>query len=545
MTVKKAKLKGNGIGTKVFKTLSDSYRRNFCNGKARPLYDGEYHIPCHNFSGPGTILNEYTLSYPPYNNIDNCSRTHDIAYDEAFKENDETKRKQMIREADIKALECYDKFKNEQGYNLAKLGILGKVKAEQYLPSGITSKIFGKWKGGIKGQFITPYSKKNKKDLPKQVKEGIKLISFNYNEAVPFGTYTYNVSPYPSDIDILELVFTTKNKIITIKDVNNKLKRIIRNILKKGWYIPEIKAGLDNRYMINIGVYNRNVLNGYNPKYIKEELQKLYSNKLINNNEYKELNNIVVNNINRENWEKLYNSLRNLWLLRWTPQEVLKGFKLLHDGTKKLFIDALNDKTMVKIDVWALLNNKYIELTNFFIIGYTDNKGKTQLINFDSNKLTNMTVELKEDIEDRYYSINNYNPMKLIKRMWTLSRMKKDEEILYKLTPLLSSGFAKFAKVLSDIKMIKEMYKNIDKPPKLLINQLEYLKDEISYINDVKINQTYLYNIIDEINKTNNNDKKIVLLDNIINYIKPIINYYAEQALIRVSLLPPPADYLP
>jgi hypothetical protein len=133
---------GKGILSKAFQKASNIYRRRFCQGKSRPLYEGEYHVPCHNYSGPGTVINAETLKWKPYNDIDACSRQHDLDYTEAQKEPDKGKRAKLIRIADEKVLRCYENFPHEQGYRLSKLGIGTKVRAEDFIP-----KILGEYAG--------------------------------------------------------------------------------------------------------------------------------------------------------------------------------------------------------------------------------------------------------------------------------------------------------------------------------------------------------------------------------------------------------------
>jgi DNA polymerase (family X) len=45
------KLSGGGIKEYIFKTAANAYRKRFCDGKARPLLDGEFHPGCNNFCG--------------------------------------------------------------------------------------------------------------------------------------------------------------------------------------------------------------------------------------------------------------------------------------------------------------------------------------------------------------------------------------------------------------------------------------------------------------------------------------------------------------
>lgn len=121
----------SGLLKKAFKTTANLFRRNFCHGKSRPLLDGELHFGCHNFSGPGTRIDlKEVQDYPPYNDIDNCSRTHDLDYMNALKQG----RKDLIRQADIDVINCYKKYPNENGYNASMLGINSKMKLEDVLP---------------------------------------------------------------------------------------------------------------------------------------------------------------------------------------------------------------------------------------------------------------------------------------------------------------------------------------------------------------------------------------------------------------------------
>lgn len=118
----------------LFKTMANFYRKRFCDGKARQLKDGEYHYGCHNFTGPGTRIDlEDVRNTIPYNDIDACSKQHDIDYENG-KNNPE-----KIREADEKVLKCYDKYPTENGYNVGKLGINGKMALENLFPMLVRS----------------------------------------------------------------------------------------------------------------------------------------------------------------------------------------------------------------------------------------------------------------------------------------------------------------------------------------------------------------------------------------------------------------------
>lgn len=131
------------LGKTIFMKTANAYRRNYCNGKSRPLYKGEFHLGCHNFTGPGTRVDlESVRNYPPYNAIDACSRTHDLDYMKAVEEPD-AERKKLIVEADKRVIKCYDQHPNDSGYTIAKTGINSKMKLDKVLPK-VSKSVFGK-----------------------------------------------------------------------------------------------------------------------------------------------------------------------------------------------------------------------------------------------------------------------------------------------------------------------------------------------------------------------------------------------------------------
>lgn len=103
------------------------------------MFLGEFHISGpivgnHSFSGPGTRLDIPAVrNFPPINQIDACSRTHDFSY-EKFKNLTPDARRKAIRQADLKALKCYDRNKRIGGYTFARNGIAAKIALEDNTP---------------------------------------------------------------------------------------------------------------------------------------------------------------------------------------------------------------------------------------------------------------------------------------------------------------------------------------------------------------------------------------------------------------------------
>lgn len=118
---------------RAFKTVANKWRSAQNDNRVRPLKLGELHYKAHNWTGPGTIIDNETAGAPPINGIDDCSRTHDFDYMHIEREPDPQKRAKLVQLADKAALACYANYPDQDGYFAATTGIGGKFLAEQLL----------------------------------------------------------------------------------------------------------------------------------------------------------------------------------------------------------------------------------------------------------------------------------------------------------------------------------------------------------------------------------------------------------------------------
>lgn len=157
---------------KIFQTVSNAQRFVSKNIKRNPrpiryLKEGEIHAMNHGFTGPGTRIDlPEVRNHKPYNNIDACSKVHDIEFNEIFKMPLGKERSEKIRQADRKVLECYDKYPNDSGYTLAKLGINSKIKLEDLSPA-IFDQIMGEDYRGVEPE-LKEEDRQNRKDRLRQ-----------------------------------------------------------------------------------------------------------------------------------------------------------------------------------------------------------------------------------------------------------------------------------------------------------------------------------------------------------------------------------------
>lgn len=122
------------MGKKAFKTTANALRKKAPN--VRKLKLGEFHYGNHNFTGPGTRIDlPEVQQFPPYNQIDACSRTHDMEFSRAFRIKNKAKREAAIRRADKKVIACYEQHPHADGYEAASLGINSKMAVEDVSPA--------------------------------------------------------------------------------------------------------------------------------------------------------------------------------------------------------------------------------------------------------------------------------------------------------------------------------------------------------------------------------------------------------------------------
>lgn len=156
---------------KVFQGVSNAQRfvEKNLKGNPRPirfLQEGEVHLGLHNYTGPGTRVDQAAVrNFKPYNEIDACSRTHDLQFDKIFKMPLGRERSEQIRAADREALACYERHKGADGYRLASAGINTKISLEDLSPT-IFDKIMGEsYRGAEPG--LTPKKKCRGRNLRK------------------------------------------------------------------------------------------------------------------------------------------------------------------------------------------------------------------------------------------------------------------------------------------------------------------------------------------------------------------------------------------
>ncbi len=385
--------------------------------------------------------------------------------------------------------------------------------------------------------------------------KNIKLVSLNPDEmAIPFGSASYRIQKYPGDLDLRENFIGCCTKKEVLDEFAVKLKRIIKNIkAKKSHYISEMKMGLDMRYDIDLGP----VINGVfrpNIDNILIETTTLSYEKLLTQNETDIILSILDKDTHdADDYDVINYIFRERRIVRWKESDLLRGYVILPGGIKMTIRQALNYKTYVKIDVISYIDNKFVEMTNFFVIAYENTEGDLIPINMDidindmAQMLLNYHENMTSEIEKLYYSDMFYSPFKMVKRMWAYSRMFNIIQSIEALTPLVSSNISLLYMIKSEIEALIYVCKLTQKPGALVKKQIDSLKAKLSFV--IEIDRDILltiYLIIDDLMKPRVYSLDFINgLSKIKSICKKIINYHTIDYLNKVGSNPPPSKFLP
>ncbi len=282
-----------------------------------------------------------------------------------------------------------------------------------------------------------------RKFIGSDVKESIEKVTAE-SGILPVGTFQYEIFKYPSDIDIFE-VFDgcctfNASKLKASQQIIDIVNDIVNN---ENIIFMEFKAGYDLRFKIYTGVFDGSIVD-YNAGLIKRDINNLFEANLLTQFERDTLFKLVKEIPIIEDVISLNEALRNFWVIRWSAEEILQGYKILR-GNFKLYLDvALTQGSIVKLDTISYIENRYVEVSNFMLISFTDIAGNKIVL---SEELGDYAESLLMDVH-KYYKTN---PYKSIKRLWMYLAFKGKICELNVFKPLFESEIAKYSQILSDI----------------------------------------------------------------------------------------------
>jgi hypothetical protein len=208
--------------------------------------------------------------------------------------------------------------------------------------------------------------------------------------------------------------------------------------------------------------------------------------------------------------------------VRWSPQEVIHGSKVLRDKKRYTLEEAFSSPSLTKLDVIGFIENN--RFTDFSIIYEFFNKGKA-LNNFPLN----VAQSLKEDVI--YYKAHG-NHFKVLKRMLAIAKLNKDSDAVNKLIPILNSDLGRLYLIISDVGTLIELLENERKVPMPLVRfQLDQMKARMGNIYNLPDFLSEEHDLIGDINailKMTNKAQLLSRLHQIKTKMEGILNTNAK-----------------
>jgi hypothetical protein len=205
-----------------------------------------------------------------------------------------------------------------------------------------------------------------------------------------------------------------------------------------------------------------------------------------------------------------YNKDEDEYKLRWSKSDIIQGFKILRDGTKKYFKECILDKTMMKLDYILLLNGIFVEISENYEISID---GKTNIVTKN-----NLKEELQNEV-DKYKFINKF---KSLKREFSLLKLEgKNQKKIKRYEDIFNSDLGYMNNIINNLNTLLLMIEQDFRPVnfKEIFNNLQIIKQNLSFFFIKNFS-----NEIDEICKNKTRNKIHQTLDHIVNYLTNYLN---------------------
>jgi hypothetical protein len=302
------------------------------------------------------------------------------------------------------------------------------------------------------------------------VKGKVKLVGSNQRRGMLF----------VSDYDIMTEL---KGRANILADY---FKKVMKDIPKKDYYFMDFKAGLFKKLIYN---FDEDDLT----EYLKNPLiPKLYKKKILDSK-----------------GEERVKLIRDLFILRWTRDDIIKGFIKLIDGTKYNLTEALQDDTVIKLDIIIPIGDRFAEVSEMYIYKQTT----------DDNK--SIIQSLADDIEKYRYN----NSMKALKRLYSIISLESpNDKRLPKLESFFNSEYGLLNKVANDMDVLLLLTEKHNVPFEKIVSNIQMIKENIALSSIASKTKILKLNKI-----TPKNYKNVCSV--MIKYLRNLINKPAKDLL--------------
>jgi hypothetical protein len=159
--------------------------------------------------------------------------------------------------------------------------------------------------------------------------------------------------------------------------------------------------------------------------------------------------------------------------LKWNYQDMMNGYKYFENDLKITFQEALTQESTIKLDLIALIEGEFIEITVNYYFDFS-NRGKTY------SKLGDKLL-FRHILYDRRILDEEGKKYKALKRLYLYYNFTNNTAGIKLLSGLFNSNIGKLNKMVSSLSTISLLINNEKKPVKKdLLSALYKIKKNIS-----------------------------------------------------------------
>jgi hypothetical protein len=326
----------------------------------------------------------------------------------------------------------------------------------------------------------------------------------------------------------MEMINKATAKLINAFGIKGRVKLIGSNALRSSKYgsdydveamlkspsIPKIAELIREQYLKsykNPNIWITDFKCGHDPRlvykgdYSNKSLETYLKNPLVSPARRSE----IMNSTGEERVELV----RDLFILRWKPDDIKNGYIKLIDGTKRTLDECLTDKTTTKIDLIQKVGVQFAEISENYYIKVGNQSNYSEI---PTKK--EMEEALEEDIH--YYSKND--SMKALKRLFSLLRIdgeKKNKEKLDKLIVFFNSEVGFLNKIRNELTILETLLTFPDKKPEFkdVFANLQFIKEQLASIYQVPFADSVFRQI------------DLVTPKSVLPTIQTLIHYFKEK----------------
>ena len=295
------------------------------------------------------------------------------------------------------------------------------------------------------------------------------------------------------------------NKIKTKDDFNNKLQDVFSLLSIDGKYNIVGSASLKNiLYASDIDLNEKSKITGKNPF---KHVYDIFLNKF---KKAKANPNIFITD-----FKAGFNDKNES--IKWSYKKLL--------NEKQLFIQSIQKKSMIKLDVIYLLNGVFVDVTEVYFLEIGNFK------TYDDKELNSKTVlsELKKSYDECIKEGMYFKALKRLNSIMNMTNKNTD-----KLTAFFNSQSGLLYKCFSDLHILLTLINNTFRKPKIedIRNNLQIIKQMLSIQTETKENVSQ---IIDDICKKKKLSEMFMYIDKLCVYLAKLFNRDAKTFLDKIK----------